>query len=189
MSIGLAAEAAPTSSYREMNVTVYEQMEDMKKLVETLLEATKFENQVGIVVVYGDRLLGVEAYGSPGIWKYFGEEVLKGFLIDKYFLKDIEVKEEGVEDLTQTLNKELKDTKINKGTATGIGDLYRFESDDWQGITVLHDGIPIHLYAAKKHIDAGENIERIGGAIRPSVQRMNVDLPESITLPEEDDLD
>ena len=185
LSIGLESEAAPTSSYREMNVTVYEQMEDMRKLVETLLEATKFENQVGLVVVFGDRVLGIEAYGSPRIWKDLSEEVLKGFLIDKYFLKDTDVKE-GVEDLTITLHKELKDTKINKEDATGIGDLYRFESDDWQGITVLYDGIPIHLYAVKKHIDAGENIERLGGAVRPSVQRMNVDLSEAISLPEED---
>jgi hypothetical protein len=187
LSIGLEAEAAPTSSYREMNVTVYEQMEDMKKLLETLLEATKFENQVGIVVVYGDRVLGLEAYGSTRIWSDLSEEVLKGFLIDKYFLKDTEVENERVKDLTQALQHEMKGVKINKGTPSGIGDLYRFESNDWQGITVLYQGVPIHLYAVKKHIDAGENIERIGGAIRPSVQRMNVDLTEAISLPEEDD--
>ncbi|MBD3405426.1 MAG: hypothetical protein GF411_04715 [Candidatus Lokiarchaeota archaeon] len=155
-SMGFTAADAPTSSYREMNETAFETREDLKETLDTLLKATDNKDQVGVVVVYNGRILGIEAYGSSKLWKHFREEVLRGFLIDKYFIKsdsDEADSPESFEALFSSLTDELKKTKLTSLKASGIGDLYRFRDKSWEGLFILHDGIPIHLYGSKKHVD------------------------------------
>ncbi|TXT57038.1 MAG: hypothetical protein BAJATHORv1_20637 [Candidatus Thorarchaeota archaeon] len=157
MSMGFSSSDAPTSSYREMNETAFETREDLKKMLETLMEGTQNQDQVGVVVVYKGRLLGIESYGSSNLWNQFSEEVLRGFIIDMYFLKSEEEEEEDElsppDVLLSNLNEELKETGLIAQKASGVGDLYRFRNDSWEGVFILHDGVPIHLYASKKHVD------------------------------------
>ncbi|MFW9996731.1 MAG: ARPP-1 family domain-containing protein [Candidatus Odinarchaeota archaeon] len=151
-AMGLTMEDAPTSSYLEMNAMAFEKKEDLKELKEKLLPGTKVDGQVGVVCFYGDKILGMEIYGSTSLWNHSSEEVLKGFLIDQYFLKNLETKDEITEDIRDILKQELKDVKISKMEATGTGELYKFNDEKWEGIAVLFDGIPVHLHAVKEQV-------------------------------------
>ncbi len=149
----LSSEEAPTSSYREMQERIYEKDKDLGKLLETFSAALKLKNQVGIICLYGDKLLGLEVFGSSKLWIQFKELVLKGFLSDSGFMKKVETKEGLKQDFNQMLRTEFKTVKVSKEDATGSGELYRFNSEKWQGCTILHEGHPVHLYAAKGHVD------------------------------------
>ncbi|MHA2295594.1 MAG: ARPP-1 family domain-containing protein [Candidatus Hodarchaeales archaeon] len=189
VAMDLEMDEAPTSSYREMNVKAFEKKDDLKELKENLMAATKVEGQIGLVCYYDDKILGLEAYGSPKLWKDFSEEVLKGFLIDRYFLQKVEAKEEekksetGIKELLIT---EFKDVKLSKEKTAGTGDLFKFRDDKWEGITILFDGLPIHLYAVKEQVrleqaprtmsninqsyESGEQMQRI---ITPVMNRLD----------------
>ncbi|MHA1969821.1 MAG: ARPP-1 family domain-containing protein [Candidatus Hodarchaeales archaeon] len=149
----VGSEEAPTSSYREMQERAYEKNKDLGKLLETLSAALKFDNQVGIICLYGDKLLGIEAFGSTKLWNQFNELVLKGFLSDRGFMQKMEVKEGISQDIDIILQKEFAGVKIVKEEATGSGNLYRFNTKKWQGCSILHEGRPAHLYATKEHVD------------------------------------
>lgn len=150
---GVSSEEAPTSSYREIQEKVYEKDKDLGKLLETLSKALKLDNQVGIVCLYGDKILGIEIFGSFNLWNQFSELVLKGFLSDRGFMQKMEHKESLNQDLDKILKNEFKNVKVMKEEATGAGDLYRFNTKKWQGCSILHNNLPVHLYAAKEHVD------------------------------------
>ncbi|MFX0085904.1 MAG: ARPP-1 family domain-containing protein [Candidatus Hodarchaeota archaeon] len=149
----LSSEEAPTSSYREMQERIYEKDENLGKLLEAFSTALKLKDQVGIICLYGDKLLGLEVFGSSKLWNQFSELVLKGFLSDSGFMKKVETKQGLEHDFNQIIKTEFKEVKVSKEHATGSGEFYRFNSEKWQGCSILHEGHPIHLYASKKHVD------------------------------------
>ncbi|UCG04111.1 MAG: hypothetical protein JSW11_09005 [Candidatus Heimdallarchaeota archaeon] len=152
-ALQLGEEDAPTHSYREIQEKSYEKDADLKKLQESLSAAVNLENQVGIVCAYGDKLLGLEIYGSPTLWNQFNELVLKGFLTDKAFMQKQEITQTLPDKLDEILRNEFKDLKVNKEKATGTGDLFRFNNKKWQGISINYQGNPVHLYATKEQVD------------------------------------
>lgn len=193
----LSSEEAPTSSYREMQERIYEKDKDLSELLETFSAALKLENQVGIICLYGDKFLGLEVFGSTKLWTQFNELVLKGFLSDSGFMKKIETKRGLKQDLNQILRTEFKKVKVSKEDATGSGELYRFNSEKWQGCSILHEGHPVHLYAAKEHVDIlegrGRSFPIYEGAIQnqefaqiPEQEIMSRAVPEQIQKEEDE---
>ncbi|MFX1515126.1 MAG: ARPP-1 family domain-containing protein [Promethearchaeota archaeon] len=152
-ALDLGEEDAPTHSYREIQEKSYEKDDDLKILQETLSTALNLENQVGIVCAYGDKLLGLEIYGSPTLWNQFKDLVLKGFLTDKVFMQKQETTQMLPNNLEEILRDEFKDLDVNKEKATGTGDLFRFKNKKWQGISINYQGNPVHLYATKEQVD------------------------------------
>ena len=152
-ALSMSEEEAPTSSYREIQEKSYEKDEDLKKLQEILSAAIKLEDQVGIICIYGDKLLGLEIYGSPALWNQFNELVLKGFLTDRAFMQEVKTDAKLSDNLGNILQSEFKDIKVNKEQATGTGDLFRFNNKKWQGVSICYKGSPIHLYATKEQVD------------------------------------
>jgi len=152
-ALQLGEEDAPTHSYREIQERSYEKDDDLKKLQETLSAAINLENQVGIMCAYGDKLLGLEIYGSPSLWNQFKELVLKGFLTDKAFMQKQETTQTLPDHLEEILRDEFIDLEVNKEKATGTGDLFRFNNKKWQGISINYQGDPVHLYATKEQVD------------------------------------
>ena len=152
-ALDLGEEDAPTHSYREIQERSYEKDEDLKILQETLSAAINLENQVGIVCAYGDKLLGLEIYGSPNLWIQFKDLVLKGFLTDKVFMQKQKTTQMLPDNLEEILRDEFMDLEVKKEEATGTGDLFRFNNKKWQGISINYQGNPIHLYATKEQVD------------------------------------
>jgi hypothetical protein len=152
-ALDLGEEDAPTHSYREIQERSYEKDDDLKNLQETLSVAINLENQVGIVCAYGDKLLGLEIYGSPSLWNQFKDLVLKGFLTDKAFMQKQETTRMLPDDIEKILRDEFKDLDVNKEKATGAGDLFRFRNTKWQGVSINYQGDPVHLYATKEQVD------------------------------------
>ncbi len=177
-ALSMSEEEAPTSSYREIQEKSYEKDEDLKKLQEILSAAIKLEDQVGIICLYGDRILGLEIYGSPTLWNQFNELVLKGFLTDRAFMQEVKTDEKLSDDLGTLLRNEFKDIKVNKGQATGTGELFRFNNKKWQGISIHYKGSPIHLYATKEQVDIlkGRKPSRSVGI--PQMQVQNIQDPQ-----------
>ncbi|MFW9855520.1 MAG: ARPP-1 family domain-containing protein [Candidatus Thorarchaeota archaeon] len=165
--LGYGRAEAPTSSFREIQEHAYTEEKDLSELLEKLTPAVQIKGQVGLVAFYGGKILGVEIYGSPNLWPQFSELVLKGFLADWMFLKEKETKGKIPSDLDQYLRKEFSKIKITKDDATGAGQLYRFSDQKWQGICIQYEGVPLHLYAAKEHIDILKGRRRSGpGMVR-----------------------
>ena len=171
-ALHFGAEEAPTSSYREIQEKSYEKDKGLGKLLETLSSALKFADQVGIICAYGDKLLGLEIFGSSKLWQQFNEVVLKGFLADRIFMQKEEVKDSLKGNLTEILHGEFKNVKVKKEKATGAGNLFRFNNKKWEGISVQYKGSPIHLYATKEQVDIlkGKKPPRIPGMPRVQVQ-------------------
>lgn len=143
---------ATTMSWREINEEVYRSEEGLKEVWEKLLVGTKVPGQVGILVVYDNKILALELYGSNRLWNTFSEEVLKGFLLDKYLLG--EDSDPGLEeDIEPILEYEFKSMNVNPSSTSGTGELFHLAEKSWRGMALLLDGVPIHLYAVKQHTD------------------------------------
>ncbi|MFX0066085.1 MAG: ARPP-1 family domain-containing protein [Candidatus Hermodarchaeota archaeon] len=155
---GVSTEEAPTSSYREIQEKSYEKDKNLGKLLEKLADGLNYKNQVGIVCVYGDHLLGVEIFGSSTLWDQFNKAVLKGFLADRVFMQKVKTGDKLQGELADIMQKELFDVKISKEKATGSGELYKFSHENWEGICIQYKGIPAHFYASKKHVDIFKSI-------------------------------
>jgi hypothetical protein len=170
-ALHFSAEEAPTSSYREIQEKSYEKDEDLSKLLKTLSSALKFDDQVGIICLYGDKLLGIEIFGSEKLWKQFNELVLKGFLTDRIFLQKLETGKE-IGNLEEILRQEFKDAKVSEEKATGSGSLFRFKTEKWEGVSIQYEGEPVHLYAAKSQVDIFKDrkLGRVPGIPRVQVQ-------------------
>ncbi|MHA2246842.1 MAG: ARPP-1 family domain-containing protein [Candidatus Hodarchaeales archaeon] len=177
-ALSMSEEEAPTSSYREIQEKSYEKDENLKKLQEILSAAIRLENQVGIICLYGDKLLGLEIYGSPTLWNQFNELVLKGFLTDRAFMQKVKIAEKLPDNLENVLRSEFKDIKVDKEQATGTGDLFRFKNKKWQGISIHYKGSPIHLYATKEQVDILKGRKRSGPVGISQVQVQNIQDPQ-----------
>ena len=173
-ALHLSADEAPTSSYREIQEKSYEKDKDLGRLLETLSSGLEFDDQVGIICLYGDKLLGIEIFGSRKLWTQFSELVLKGFLTDRIFMQKMETGNKLPDNLEEILQNEFKDIKVNKEKATGTGDLFRFNNKTWQGIGIHYNGSPIHLYATKEQVDIlkGKKPLRVPGMPRVQVQNI-----------------
>ncbi|UCE14109.1 MAG: hypothetical protein JSV04_02760 [Candidatus Heimdallarchaeota archaeon] len=165
---------APTRSYREIQEKSYEKDQEFSTLLKTLSSGLSLKDQVGIICFYGDKCLGIELFGSNNLWSQFSELVLKGFLTDRVFMKKMEIGQKLPDNLKDVLKNEFKDIKVNKGKATGTGDLFRFNNKKWQGISIQYKGNPVHLYATKEQVDILEGRKSRGmpGIPRPQVQTM-----------------
>lgn len=145
---------APTQSYREMNEAVFDKQKDLGELKNKLLSAMDYPNQVGLVAVYQTKILGVELFGSHGLWEAFREEAINGFLVDRFFLgTDKDSKIYPPEAMLSVIEHELGSVEVKESEASGVGKLYRFGDVSWRGVTVFYDGTPVHFYAVKKHMD------------------------------------
>lgn len=151
MSFG--ADEAPTSSYREIQEKVYEKDDSFIELFNELKAALNVENQVGIICAYGDRLLGIEIFGSTKLWDQFREVVLKGFLADKTFVQELETKKTIQKNVGDILRSEFANSEIKEEKSTGVGKLYRFSKKKWEGICLQYEGVPVHIYASKEQVN------------------------------------
>lgn len=152
-ALGFGTAEAPTSSYREVQEKAYEKNKDLSDLFAKFSSKLTDKNQVGIICSFGDRILGLEIFGSPQLWSQFREVVLKGFLADRIFMQKVETGDSLKGDISDLLCKELKDVRISKQKATGEGLLFRFNKEKWEGINIQFNGIPVHFYATKEHVD------------------------------------
>ncbi len=152
-ALGFGVAEAPTSSYREVQEKAYEKNKDLSELFTKFSSKLKDKNQVGIVCAFGDRILGLEIFGSPQLWSQFRDIVLKGFLADRVFMEKVETGDRLKGDIFDLLCQELKDVRISEQKATGEGLLFRFNKEKWEGINIQFNGIPVHFYATKEHVD------------------------------------
>ena len=151
-ALNLAIDEAPTSSYREIQQKSLEKSQEMSEIFQKLKSALIIPNQVGLLCFYGEKFLGLEIYGSNSLWIQFNEGVLKGFLTDKAFLHENKTK--GFSgDIYEILKTEFRDLEITPLNATGSGLLFKFNDNKWEGICIMFEDFPAHLYASKKHID------------------------------------
>lgn len=180
--LGYGAAEAPTGSYREIQEQAYTKEKDLAQLLEKLTPAIQINDQIGLIAFYGEKILGVEIYGSPNLWRQFSELVLKGFLADWVFLKETKTTGKAPTDLPRYLGKEFTDLKITQEEPTGTGQLYRFSDKKWQGICVQYEGVPVHLYAAKEHVDilkgrrrsAPEMVQRVANVAETPVMQQTI---------------
>ncbi|MHA2225708.1 MAG: ARPP-1 family domain-containing protein [Candidatus Hodarchaeales archaeon] len=152
-ALDFGAEEAPTSSYREIQEKSYEKDKDLSDLLEKLSTGLNHENQVGIICAFGDRLLGIEIFGSFSLWDQFSKAVLNGFLADRAFMRKVETSDKLQGNIADVMENEFDGIKIIKEKATGTGELYKISGDKWEGICLHYEGNPMHFYATKKHVD------------------------------------
>ena len=159
-SVGLYASALPnlaaeasTSSYREIQELAYEKDQDFIDLFKNFTSSLNLPDQTGIICFYGDRILGIEFYGTNSLWKQFSESVLKGFLSDQVFMKEESISTPPEGNVGQYLADEFSKIELEEKTSTGAGILYQFSHEKWQGITLQYHNEPVHFYATKRQID------------------------------------
>ncbi|MHA2053749.1 MAG: ARPP-1 family domain-containing protein [Candidatus Hodarchaeales archaeon] len=152
-SLSYGAAEAPTSSYREIHELAYEKEHDLQDLFKKFSPSLNQTDQAGIICFYGDKILGVELYGINSLWTQFSESVLKGFLSDHIFMKNVDVSSSPSEEVGKILADEFGKVKLEERPATGAGKLYQFSQERWQGITLQYNEQPVHLYATKRQVD------------------------------------
>ncbi len=147
--MGVMHDEAPTSSYREIQEKTYEKDSKLGELLQKVISQVQLKDQVGLICFYKGKLVGIESFSSSKLWNQFTEVVVKGFLTDQAFLKD-EKTSPLPENLSAYLKEDLKEVKITPEEATGLGRLERFSDENWEGISIIHEGVPIHLHASKR---------------------------------------
>ncbi|MGY5879094.1 MAG: DUF6569 family protein [Candidatus Thorarchaeota archaeon] len=135
-------------SFVSMSRRMHENNKKMIDLEEKLSEALDIEGQVGILVAYRGQILGVEFYGASNLWKSYARESLRGFLFDRFMLRS-DTDNEPV-DIRMKFIDDFYNFELKEQDATGNGSLYHVSGDGWQGMCLVENDIPAHLYAVRK---------------------------------------
>ncbi|MHA1993268.1 MAG: ARPP-1 family domain-containing protein [Candidatus Hodarchaeales archaeon] len=152
-SLGYGAAESPSSSYREFQEAAYEKDHHFQDLFQHFSTSLNLSDQTGIICFYGDKILGLEFYGTNSLWTQFSESVLKGFLSDHVFLKDVKISSHPESKIGEILTNEFSKIELEEKPTTGSGKLYQLSHDKWQGITIQYNQQPVHFYATKRQID------------------------------------
>jgi hypothetical protein len=145
---GMRMYHSPTVSLVSLSRRMHERSKEMIDLEGSLAEELDLDGQVGIVVAFRGHILGLEIYGGPDLWKYYAKESLRGFLFDRLILgSNIPDKHE---DIRLQLVDEFNQFNLEQHQATGDGVLYHISSNDWQGMCLIENDVPAHLYAVKR---------------------------------------
>ncbi|MHA1613516.1 MAG: ARPP-1 family domain-containing protein, partial [Candidatus Thorarchaeota archaeon] len=137
-----------TTSFVSMSRRMHESNKDMINIEDSLSDGLEIDGQVGILVAFRGRILGVELYGGSNLWKPYAKESLRGFLFDRIMLgRNISIEHA---DIRMQLIDDFYKFNLEEQNATGDGRLYHISSDDWQGMCLVENNIPAHLYAVKK---------------------------------------
>ncbi len=131
-----------------MSRRMHESSKMMIDVEERLSDSLDIEGQVGILVAYRGQMLGVEFYGASNLWKSYARESLRGFLFDRFMLRS-DTDNEPV-DIRMKFIDDFYNFELKEQDATGNGSLYHISSDGWQGMCLVENDIPAHLYAVKK---------------------------------------
>ena len=155
--MALGAEDAPMGGYKDMKRAAFSKKTELKEYLTKLKPAINQENQVGIVVFFKGKFLGLETYGNSDLWNQFGEEILKGYLIDRYFLQNAGKKSKDSEKLEESdprkiLKTEFSKLKVSEEATTGTGKLFRFSKDNLEGISIFYDNQPVQFFAVKEQM-------------------------------------
>lgn len=137
-----------TTSFVSMSRRMHESSKEMIGIEDSLSGGLDIEGQVGILIAFRGRILGVEFYGASNLWKSYAKESLRGFLFDKFIL-DSSTHNETV-DIRMQFVDDFYRFDLKEQDATGEGSLYQISSDDWQGMCLVKNDVPAHLYAVKK---------------------------------------
>ena len=135
-------------SFVSMSRRMHESSKIMIDVEERLSESLDIEGQVGILVAYRGQMLGIEFYGASNLWKSYARESLRGFLFDRFMLPS-DTDNEPV-DIRMKFIDDFYNFELKEQDATGNGSLYHISSDAWQGMCIVENDIPAHLYAVKK---------------------------------------
>jgi hypothetical protein len=139
---------SPTVSLVSMSRMMHESSKKMIELERSLAVGLELDGQVGIVVAFRGHILGLEIYGGSDLWKYYAKESLRGFLFDRLVLSSNNPPKH--EDIRLQLVDEFYQFNLEEQEATGDGVLYQISNEDWQGMCLVENDIPVHLYAVKK---------------------------------------
>jgi len=137
-----------TSSYVSMSRRMHERSKDMINLENDLSRGLEIDRQVGILVVFRGHILGVEIYGASNLWKSYAKESLRGFLFDKILLRSSNPEDHT--DIRMKFINEFYGFDLKERDTPGEGSLYHIATDEWQGMCLVKNNIPAHLYAVKK---------------------------------------
>ena len=137
-----------TVSLVSMSRRMHERNKDMINIEGSLSGGLEIDGQVGILVAFRGRILGVEIYGGSNLWKPYAKESLRGFLFDRLILGSSIPNEH--DDIRMQFIDDFYKFNLEKQDATGDGCLYHISGDDWQGMCLVENDIPAHLYAVKK---------------------------------------
>ncbi|MHA1863357.1 MAG: ARPP-1 family domain-containing protein [Candidatus Thorarchaeota archaeon] len=144
----MASYHSRTVSFASMSRRMHENNKEMIAIENSLSEGLDIEGQVGILIAFRGRILGVEFYGASNLWKSYARESLRGFLFDKFIL-DSSTHDEPIDIRMQFIDEFYK-FNLEEQEAIGDGNLYRISSEAWQGMCLVENDIPAHLYAVKK---------------------------------------
>ncbi len=137
-----------TVSFVSMSRKMHERNKEMIGIEDSLSSGLNINGQVGILVAFRGRILGVELYGASNLWKSYAKESLRGFLFDKILLRSNNHEEHT--DIRMQFIDDFYGFNLKEQDATGEGSLYHISSDDWQGMCLVANDVPAHLYAVKK---------------------------------------
>jgi hypothetical protein len=68
-------------------------------------------------------------------------------------MQELETTKTVQENIVDILQSEFTNIEIKEDLSTGVGELYRFSKDKWEGICLQYEGVPVHIYASKEQLD------------------------------------
>ncbi|MBN2230674.1 MAG: hypothetical protein JW779_13880 [Candidatus Thorarchaeota archaeon] len=85
---------------------------------------------------------------AQNLWHSYASESLRGFIFDKFIINSDIIREST--DLHIQFINVLNNFKLEERESPGDGCLYQIIDNDWQGICLVKDDIPIHFYVVKR---------------------------------------
>jgi len=124
--------SSPTSALSD----AYETMSvDLDGLIE---KVNLPENTAGVIVAFGNRVVSVELFGTPGLFRKLSRKVMRSYAFDIYGKR--EVKNRPSKDTAEKFLKGIVEASVDWHKSPGVGTQIRFESDYVVGSALVTDG-------------------------------------------------
>ena len=165
---GISEKARKMNSYSRTSA-MGDIFEDHRESVSDYVKAfNPVENQVGMLVMVGDDIVGLDLFDSSKTLKKLMPKLIRSFALDAIELKTKEPYQPKIEDAEDLLRKSAA-ANITTHPGVGEGDNIRLQSEEVVGGALVLDNKVIHLSVFKNddlsrsenpHRDRGSRVRR-----------------------------
>jgi hypothetical protein len=140
LSLDMHAALSSTSSFEAAQAAAFEDNEDRQRATDELIEAGPADDQTGVVVAVGGKVVSAEVFGSPELLKARWEQIVRSLMF-----------ESGLTDAADSTTADaeaflrlLAEAEVVPAPGVGIGEERHLRSEDLVAQALVLDDALVH---------------------------------------------
>ena len=140
LSLDMHAALSSTSSFEAAQAAAFEDDEERQQATEELIKAGPADDQTGVVVAVGGKVVSAEVFGSPELLKARWEQIVRSLMFESGLTDAADSTTADAEAFLQ----QLAQAEVVPAPGVGIGEERHLQSDDLVAQALVLDDALVH---------------------------------------------